>query len=131
MNRTSLFSLFTMIQILLISCTTEIKKEDLYGKWSYTSVQNFNPADSLSSAELHREKPVIVFSADSNLLIEWGGKKLSYGTYRMDGKMIRYTEMLEGGRKRSFPFLIKELEKNKLIFETMEQNPTRVTAVRH
>lgn len=131
MNRTGLFSFFAIIPLLLISCTGKISKEDLYGKWSYTRVQNFNPADSLSSAELQREKPVIVFSADSNLQIEWGGKTLSHGTYRMDGKMIRYTEMLEGGRKRSFPFLIKELEKNKLIFETMEQNPTRVTAVRN
>lgn len=130
MNRTALFFLLTMMPLLLISCATEIKKEDLYGKWSYTRVQNFNPADSLSKAELQREKPAIIFSADSNLLIEWGGKKLSYGTYRMDGKMIRYTEVLDGGRKRSFPFLIKEMEENKLIFETMEQNPTRVTAVR-
>lgn len=115
----------------MISCTGKINKEDLFGKWTYTRVQNFNPIDSLSSFELQKERPAIVFSADSNLLIEWGGKKLSFGTYRMDGKMIRYTEVLEGGKKRSFPFLIKEFQNNKLVFETMEQNPTRVTAVRY
>jgi len=130
MNKTQFFSIYAMISLLMISCTRKINKEDLYGKWTYTLVQNFNPIDSLSSFELQKERPAIVFSADSNLLIEWGGKKLSFGTYRMDGKMIRYTEVLEAGRKRSFPFLIKEFENNKLVFETMEQNPTRVTAVR-
>lgn len=130
MNKTQFFSIYAMIALLMISCTRKINKEDLYGKWTYTRVQNFNPIDSLSSFDLQKERPAIVFSADSNLLIEWGGKKLSFGTYRMDGKMIRYTEVLEAGRKRSFPFLIKEFENNKLVFETMEQNPTRVTAVR-
>lgn len=115
---------------MLFSCSENIKKENLYGKWSYLKVQNFNPPDSLGYAELQREKPAIIFSADSNLLIEWGGKRLSYGTFRMDGNMIRYTEMFDDGRKRSFPFLIRELKDNKLVFETMEQNPTRVTAVR-
>lgn len=130
MNRTRFLPFFAMLPLLSVSCTEKISTEDLYGRWNYMKVQNFNPVDSLSSAEIQREKPSIIFSADSNLVIEWGGKKLSYGTYRMDGKMIRYTETLEGGRKRSFPFLIKELDGNNLVFETMEQNPTRVTAVR-
>jgi hypothetical protein len=46
----------------------------------------------------------------------------------MDGKMIRYTEFLEGGGKREFPFLIKELGEKELVFQTMEQNYTRVKA---
>ena len=91
-------------------------------------MQNFNPPDSLSSTELAMEKPSIVFYSDSNLLIHWGGKQLSHGTYKMDGKMIRYTESLEGGRKREFPFLIKELGEKELVFETMEQNYTRIKA---
>lgn len=130
MNSNRSFSVFAVCTFLFFSCTGKIEKESLYGRWSYIKVQNFNPPDSLSHAELQIEKPAIIFSADSNLLIEWGGKRLSYGTFKMDGHMIRYTEILEGGRKRSFPFLIKEFKNNRIVFETMEQNSTRVTAVK-
>jgi hypothetical protein len=122
------FSILFVIVLLCSSCVREIERKDLYGTWDYVKVQNFNPPDSLSSTELEREKPAIVFYADSNLLINWGGKQLSHGTYKMDGKMIRYTESLEGGRKREFPFLIKELGEKELVFETMEQNYTRIKA---
>jgi len=116
------------ILVTFTSCSESIKSEDLYGRWDYVSVENFNPPDSLTSNELIQQEPSIVFSKGNNLVIEWGGKQLSHGTYKMDGKMIRYTESLEGGRKREFPFLIKELSKNELVFETMEQNFTRVKA---
>lgn len=128
MKFTSYILLFNIM--LFSSCVRGIDRKDLYGKWEYVKVQNFNPLDSLSSAELKREKPAIIFYNDSNLLIEWGGKQLSRGSYKMDGKMIRYTESLEGGRKREFPFLIKKLGENELVFETMEQNYTRITALK-
>ena len=116
------------ILLAFTSCSESIKSEDLYGRWNYVTVENFNPHDSLTSNDLIQQAPAIVFSKGNNLVIEWGGKQLSHGTYKMDGKMIRYTESLEGGRKREFPFLIKELSENELIFETMEQNFTRVKA---
>jgi len=121
---------FNIVAFLIVfsSCSTEIKPEDLYGRWSYIAVENSNPTDSLSKSELIEQAPAIVFSSGNKLVIEWGGKQLSHGTYRMDGKMIRYTESLEGGRKREFPFLIKELEANELVFQTMEQNFTSVKA---
>jgi len=114
--------------IALSSCSKEIDPKDLYGRWNYIAVENFNPPDSLTRNELIEQAPAIVFSTGNKLLIEWGGKQLSHGTYKMDGKMIRYTESLEGGRKREFPFLIKELGEDELVFETMEQNYTRVKA---
>jgi len=116
------------LAIITSSCTKSISVEDLYGRWNYIAVENFNPPDSLTKNELIEQSPAIIFSADNKLVIEWGGKQLSHGTYRMDGKMIWYTESLEGGRKREFPFLIKELGENELVFETMEQNYTRIKA---
>jgi hypothetical protein len=114
--------------LVLASCSNAIDADELYGRWDYIAVENFNPPDSLTKEELIAQAPAILFSKDNKLVIEWGGKQLSHGTYKMDGKMIRYTEFLEGGGKREFPFLIKELGEKELVFETMEQNYTRVKA---
>jgi hypothetical protein len=114
--------------LVLASCSNAIDADELYGRWDYIAVENFNPPDSLTKEELIAQAPAILFSKDNKLVIEWGGKQLSHGTYKMDGKMIRYTESLEGGGKREFPFLIKELGEKELVFETMEQNYTRIKA---
>jgi hypothetical protein len=114
--------------LVLASCSNAIDADELYGRWDYIAVENFNPPDSLTKEELIAQAPAILFSKDNKLVIEWGGKQLSHGTYKMDGKMIRYTEFLEGGGKREFPFLIKELGDKELVFQTMEQNYTRVKA---
>ncbi len=120
---------FISFSVLIIaSCSNAIDADELYGKWDYIEVENFNPPDSLSREELIAQSPSITFSKDNKLVIEWGGKQLSHGTYSMDGKMIRYTEFLEGGIKREFPFLIKALGDKELVFQTMEQNYTRVKA---
>jgi hypothetical protein len=114
--------------LVLASCSNAIDADELYGRWDYIAVENFNPPDSLTKEELIAQAPAILFSKDNKLVIEWGGKQLSHGTYKMDGKMIRYTEFLEGGGKREFPFLIKELGEKDLVFQTMEQNYTRIKA---
>jgi len=114
--------------LVFASCSNAINEDQLYGRWNYISVENFNPPESLSREELIAQSPSITFSKNNKLVIEWGGKQLSHGTYRMDGKMIRYTESLESGRKREFPFLINELGDKVLVFQTMEQNYTRVKA---
>lgn len=114
--------------LVLASCSNAIDADELYGRWDYVAVESFNPPDSLTREELIAQAPTILFSKDNKLVIEWGGKQLSHGTYRMDGKMIRYTEFLEGGGKREFPFLIKELGDKELVFQTMEQNYTRIKA---
>ena len=122
--------IFFIIVLLIVfsSCSNAIDADELYGRWDYVAVENFNPPDSLTREELIAQAPAILFSKDNKLVIEWGGKQLSHGTYRLDGKMIRYTEFLEGGGKREFPFLIKELGDKELLFQTMEQNYTRVKA---
>ena len=124
--------LYALANVLLLSssCSNTIKPEELYGRWNYIKVENTNPQDTLPDGELELQLPAITFNNKRILVIEWGGKTLSSGKFRMEGKMIRYTEFLEGGRKREFPFLIKKFSDKDLVFETMEQNSTRVTARR-
>ena len=119
---------FLIVATLLASCSSSVKEEQLYGRWSYTKIYNADPRDSLPAGELELQSPAIIFSPDHKLVIEWGGKKLSQGKFKMDGNMIRYTENLEGNRTRQFPFLIKSIDNKELVFETMEQSFTRVTA---
>lgn len=113
---------------LLSGCSNSIKPEELYGRWNYIKVTNSKPEESLTAAELSAQAPAITFSKDQRLVIEWGGKPLSYGKFRMEGPMIRYTETLEGNRTREFPFLITKLTEHELVFQTMEQEFTTVTA---
>lgn len=93
-------------------------------------VDNSNPQDTLPDGELELQSPAIIFSPEDNLVIEWGGKKLSSGKFRLDGKMIRYTENLQGGQTREFPFLINSLDEKELVFQTMERSTTTVVARR-
>ena len=46
----------------------------------------------------------------------------------MDGKIIRYEEILPDGQKRKIPFLIKELTDQQLIFQTMDSEVKIITA---
>lgn len=121
---------FALIFALCSSCTNDIKPEKLYGRWNYVDVDNSNPQDTLPDGELELQSPAIIFNDKNDLFIEWGGKKLSSGKFRIEGKMIRYTEDLPGGQKREFPFLIKSLDNKELVFQTMEQNVTTVRALK-
>lgn len=125
-----LLSACSIVLLVFTSCSNTIKQEELYGRWNYLKVNNTNPQDTLPDGELELQSPAIIFDNKQNLVIEWGGKTLSSGKFRMEGKMIRYTENLPGGQKREFPFLIKSLTDKELIFQTMEQNVTTVTALK-
>ncbi|HEY1008754.1 MAG TPA: hypothetical protein VGE58_01505 [Daejeonella sp.] len=122
--------LLFFIALSFASCSTAIKQEDLYGKWNYVRVDNSNPQDTLPAGELELQSPAIIFTPENDLVIEWGGKKLSSGKFRLDGKMIRYTENLQGGQTREFPFLINSLDEKELVFQTMERSTTTVVARR-
>ena len=82
----------------------------------------------MPEAEVKAENPSISFSKNNDLVIIWGGKRLSYGKFRMDGSMIRYRENLEGGITREFPFIIREISSDRMVFETMSQDISRITA---
>ncbi len=120
--------LIALIILFFSSCSNDIKPEQLYGRWNYIEVINADPEDKLPEGELESKAPVIIFNKNDSLTIEWGGKKISAGKFRMDGRMIRYTEDLPNNQKREFPFLIKSLNETELVFQTMVQNSTTVTA---
>ena len=132
------FPIFKIIHLVIIaslllcfsSCNNSIEQENLLGRWNYIKVVNADPEDITSNEELKQASPAIMFTETNDLTMEWGGKQLSKGKYKLDGKMIRYTESLEGGRTREFPFLISKLSDNELVFQTMEKNYTVVTAIR-
>ena len=132
MKKSILVCVLGLAVCLLGSCSEDIKPEQLYGEWKYVKVENphQNPPLVMSDEEVKAENPSIRFSKNNDLVIIWGGKRLSYGKFRMDGSMIRYKENLPGGVTREFPFLIKEITPQRLIFETMEQDATRITAER-
>ena len=119
-----------IVFLVSTSCSNTIKPEELYGRWNYVKVDNTNPQDTLPDGELRLQSPAIIFNDKQMLMIEWGGKTLSSGKFKMEGKMIRYTEDLPGGQKREFPFLIKSLNDKELVFQTMGQNFTTVTALK-
>ena len=121
-----IFFFFTLF--LFLSCSGSVDPQHLYGAWNYVKVVNADPEDITSDEELKQAKPVIFFSESQELKIEWDGKQISAGKFKLDGKIIRYTETLEGGRTRDFPFLISKLTDTELVFQTMEKNYTRVTA---
>ena len=120
-----------VVIISLMACNPSVKPEQLIGKWNYTKVENPNqqPAYSMPEEEVKKNSPTISFTQNKLIMI-WGGKKLSAGTYRMENRMIRYKEKFDDGTSREFPFLIKEISDTSLVFETMEQNATRITAKR-
>jgi len=118
---------------VLSSCRQKpIQREALLGKWKYVKVENPNshPPDSVSASELEMESPYIKFSKNDSMMIWWGGKVLSHGTYKLDGSNIQVKEILDGGKTRSFPFFVSKLTDKDLVFETSGEDGTKVTAVK-
>jgi hypothetical protein len=117
----------------LSSCRQKpIQREALLGKWKYVKVENPNshPLDSVSASELEMESPYIKFSKNDSMMIWWGGKVLSHGTFKLDGSNIQVREILDGGKTRSFPFFVSKLTDKDLVFETSGEDGTKVTAVK-
>lgn len=126
------FPLFFLWIILVTACSGTIGKEELTGTWDYVHIEDLSPnaEDPTTDQDLKDAKPFIRFSKDQRLEIVWQGSILSSGNFNMDGRMIRYTENLPDGSQRQFPFLIKELSADKIVFETMSREGTRVTAIK-
>lgn len=118
--------------VLIASCKTAIKPGELYGKWKYTKIENtdIRSTHTVTSEELEAESPYIQFSKNDSLLIWWGGKVLSHGSYKLDGNNILVKEILENGKTRQFPFVVSKLDDKSLIFETTGDDGARVTAVK-
>ncbi len=120
--------LILLILSTLFACQFRINKEDLTGKWLYTKYEYTNKSTDKPLADIESQKPFIFFHEDGKAEIFSSGRLLSQGTYTLENRIIRYEEVLENGVKRKIPFLIKELDKKHLVFETMEAESKRITA---
>jgi hypothetical protein len=124
--------LWLIAGILCTACGPSLKPDNLYGKWNYTRLEN--PGDNPPSTEpdwkLKMDKPSIEFSKNNELTIWWAGKILSHGTFSIDGKNIRYKQMLADGRTNEFPFYVTKFTGKEMVFETLGKQGTRVTAVK-
>ena len=133
MNKKTSIILVAIFGIILTSCKHSIDPKTLVGKWNYVKVENPyspNPPDTVSADELKQQESYIRLSENGVLLMMWGHKVLSHGTYKLLDGNISYTEQMPDGKTRTFPFWIKELTDTKITFETKEDDAIRVTAVK-
>lgn len=131
MLKQALLILSGIALVFLSACKTSVSPENLRGKWNYIKVfkPDASPPDSVSTMEIEEMKPYIEFSGDNKLQITWGGEVLSKGTYVVNGSNLNFTEVFADGTKRSFPFYVSKLTDKEIIFETVGEDGSRVTAV--
>jgi len=120
-----------VITLLLTSCKKQLTPQALYGRWNYVKVENLNshPPDSVKHTELVAASPYILFTKDS-LIMWWGGKELSHGTFKVAGDSIVMKEILPGNTTREFAFHVSELTDKEIIFSTRGEDGSVVTAVK-
>lgn len=114
--------------IMFWGCTPSVEDKDVYGVWQYIKVENPNQGEVTPDEELKENTPSIQFSEGNRLEMIWGGKVLSKGTYHIEYPVINYEENLQENGSRKIKFLIKKLEDDILVFQTMEADAVRVTA---
>lgn len=114
-----------------VSCNGK-SEEDLYGKWNYLEVSNpeQSPVHKSDPAEIAAKSPSIVFEKGGRLVMNWDGKVLSHGSFKLEYPNIAYIEQLPKGKTRNIRFLIKKMEADTLVFQTQEADPVRVIAVK-
>jgi hypothetical protein len=129
MNR-KYFLLLTLCAFFA-SCKKQLTPQALYGKWNYIKVENPNshPPDSVKHADIVAASPYILFTKDS-LIMWWGGKELSHGTFKVAGDSIVMKEILHGDTTREFAFYVSELTDKEIIFSTRGEDGSEVTAVK-
>jgi len=114
------------------SCQKAIKPEALYGKWKYIKIENnsVSSTTNVTSEQLQAEEPYISFSKNDSLVIWWGGKVLSHGSYKIEGDKIQVKEILADGKTREFPFIVSKLDDKNLVFATNGDDGAKVTALK-
>lgn len=132
MIKNKLLIFITVLSFSLFACSLSIKPENLYGKWKYVKIDNtsVSSTNNVTSEQLQSESPYIQFSKNDSLLIWWGGKVFSHGSYKIDGDKIQFKEILDNGKIREFPFIVSKLDDKNFVFETTGEDGARVTAVR-
>lgn len=122
---------FIVLVLFVTACKPSLSPDSLYGSWKYIKVENPNqtPPDSVQHDELQAASPSIRFTKTDSLIITWGGKVLSKGVFAIQNQNINYTEDIPGG-KRKFPFYVSKIDDKNMVFETLGEEGTRVTAVK-
>jgi hypothetical protein len=128
MRRIKLSKLFVILVFMFVACNGNIKPEELVGKWVYKSYEYQNKSLNKPLVNIAIQQPYIEFKADGKAVIYSSGNVLSSGNYTLDGKVIRYVEDLPNNQKRKIPFLIQELDSQKLVFQTMDTEVKVITA---
>lgn len=125
------FLLIAMASLLFAACKKQLTPQALYGKWNYIKVENPNshPPDSVKHADIVAASPYILFTRDS-LIMWWGGKELSHGTFTVGGDSIQMNEILPDRTTRKFAFYVTELTDKKIVFSTRGEDGSQVTAVK-
>jgi hypothetical protein len=126
--------IFALPLLALAACKHSIKPEALYGDWKYIKIDHpkgDDMTDTISTDTLKANAPYIRFTKQNDLFINWGGKILSHGKFTIAGDNINYTEQLHDGHTRSFPFWVSKLDAQTIVFETVDKNGSRVTAVKN
>lgn len=126
------FLLVVLMLYFMAACKPSVNSETLTGKWKYIKIEhpNANPPDSMKKAELDEVSPYIQFTPERKWNIVWGGKYLAHGTYALDGSNIKVNEKLPDGKTRDFVFSVSELTENNLVFLTIGEDGSKITAVR-
>jgi len=117
---------------MLSACKPNLKPGSLYGTWKYIKVENPNetPPDSVGHEALQEASPSVRITPKDSLIITWGGQILSKGVFTIDHQNIVYTEDVTGTGKRTFPFYVSKIDDRNIVFETLGEHGTRVTAVK-
>lgn len=118
--------------LICTSCGKSYKEEQLIGEWEYIKVEytNQNPVLVQNKDDLKEKYPSIKFHKNKKCQIFSAGKVISEGEFFLEKDIIRYEEVLQVGIKRKIPFIIKKLENDELIFETLERDVKRITSKR-
>lgn len=125
--------LFIIPLFLITACKHSINANLLYGDWKYIKIDHpkgDDMTDTIPGDTLKAAAPYIRFTNKNQLYINWGGKILSHGTYTTKGDNINYTEQMPDGKTRTFPFWVSHLDTKTIIFETLDNNGARVTAIK-
>lgn len=128
--RSGLFLL--LLSLLFNACGPSLNSDNLRGKWNYIKLEspNTNPPSEEPEWKLKMDKPVIEFSKNNELTLWWADSVLSHGTFTIDGKNIRYKQILADGRSNEFPFYVSQFDGKQIVFETQGKEGSRVTAVK-
>jgi hypothetical protein len=125
--------IFIVPLLFVTACKHNIKTNELYGDWKYIKIDHpkgDDMTDTIPGDTLKAAAPYIRFTPQKQLNINRGGKILSHGTFTINGDNINYTEQMPDGETRTFPFWVSHLDNKTIVFETLDNNGSRVTAIK-